>query len=220
MLVRDQHALEELQDRPQGAREITGKHPRQAAERGWKVPDEIRADALCRIAELLESPGLTPRALASILRTLVAFDRTDMLDEKLTLDRVKWAAGQPKETVETAAALLGSENFWGHALASGRAFGASLLLSCAGGVAIGLALGAHRFSGAVAAPMLTALYTIPKVTLYPMVLLVFGLGISAKVAFGVMHGIIPVAIFTMNGVRNIHAVYFRAARAMRLASPR
>ena len=40
---------------------------RQAAERGWKVPDEIRTDALCRIAELLESPGLTPRDLASIL---------------------------------------------------------------------------------------------------------------------------------------------------------
>jgi hypothetical protein len=89
----------------EGAREITGKRTRQAAERGWKVPDEIRADALCRIAELLESPGLTPRDLASILRTLVAFDRTDMLDEKLTLDRAKWAAGRPKETVETAADL-------------------------------------------------------------------------------------------------------------------
>jgi hypothetical protein len=78
---------------------------RQAAERGWKVPDAIRTDALCRIAELLKSPGLTPRALASILRTLVAFDRTDVLDEKLTLDRAKWAAGQPNETVETAADL-------------------------------------------------------------------------------------------------------------------
>jgi NitT/TauT family transport system permease protein len=115
----------------------------------------------------------------------------------------------PLETVETAAALLGSENFWGHALASGRA--------CAGGVAIGLALGAHRFSGAVAAPMLTALYTIPKVTLYPMVLLVFGLGISAKVAFGVMHGIIPVVIFTMDAVRNINPVLLKTARVLKLS---
>jgi NitT/TauT family transport system permease protein len=123
----------------------------------------------------------------------------------------------PLETVETAAALLGSENFWGHALASGRAFGASLLLSCAGGVAIGLALGAHRFSGAVAAPMLTALYTIPKVTLYPMVLLVFGLGISAKVAFGVMHGIIPVIIFTMDAVCNINPVLLKTARVLKLS---
>jgi NitT/TauT family transport system permease protein len=123
----------------------------------------------------------------------------------------------PLETVETAAALLGSENFWRHALATGRAFATSLLLSCIGGIAIGLALGAHRFSGAVAAPMLTALYTIPKVTLYPMVLLIFGLGISAKIAFGVMHGIIPVIIFTMDAVRNINPVLIKTARVLKLS---
>ena len=49
-----------------------------------------------------------------------------------------------------------------------------------------------------------------------MILLLFGLGISAKIAFGVIHGIIPVILFTMNAVRNIRAVYLRAARAMRL----
>jgi NitT/TauT family transport system permease protein len=49
------------------------------------------------------------------------------------------------------------------------------------------------------------------------ILLLFGLGISAKIAFGVIHGIIPVAIFTMNAVRNLRAVYFRAAKAMRLS---
>ena len=123
----------------------------------------------------------------------------------------------PVETVKTAAELLGSETFWGHALASGRAFGLSLLMSSIGGVAIGLALGAHRFSGAVASPVLTALYTIPKVTLYPMVLLIFGLGISAKVAFGVMHGIIPVVIFTMDAVRNINPVLMKTARVFKLS---
>src|SRR5215470_18653261 len=49
----------------------------------------------------------------------------------------------PVETVKTAIELLGSDNFWGHALASGRAFGLSLIMSSIGGVAIGLALGAH-----------------------------------------------------------------------------
>jgi NitT/TauT family transport system permease protein len=32
----------------------------------------------------------------------------------------------------------------------------------------------------------------------------------------VIHGIIPVILFTMNAVRNIRAVYLRSARAMRL----
>jgi NitT/TauT family transport system permease protein len=122
----------------------------------------------------------------------------------------------PIETVKIAVALLGSENFWRNALATGRAFGLSLVISSVGGVAVGLALGAHRFSGAVAAPILTAFYTVPKVTLYPMVLLIFGLGISAKVAFGVMHGIIPVIIFTMDAIRNVNPVWLKTARVLKL----
>jgi NitT/TauT family transport system permease protein len=48
------------------------------------------------------------------------------------------------------------------------------------------------------------------------VLLLFGLGMSARVAFGAMHGIIPVVLFTMNAVRSIPPVYIRAGHAMRL----
>jgi NitT/TauT family transport system permease protein len=39
---------------------------------------------------------------------------------------------------------------------------------------------------------------------------------EAKVAFGAIHGILPVAIFAMNAVRNIKPVHVKAARAMRL----
>ena len=44
-----------------------------------------------------------------------------------------------------------------------------------------------------------------------MILLLFGLGMSAKVAFGALHGIIPVALFTMNAVRNVNRTYLRPA---------
>ena len=48
------------------------------------------------------------------------------------------------------------------------------------GVALGLVLGMRRFAGEVAEPILSSLYTIPKVTLYPIMLLIFGLGMLAK----------------------------------------
>ena len=38
----------------------------------------------------------------------------------------------------------------------------------------------------------------------------------AKVAFGALHGIIPVVLFTMNAVRNVNRTYLRAGRALRL----
>ena len=62
--------------------------------------------------------------------------------------------------------------------------------------------------------MLVALYSIPKITLYPILLLAFGLGMSAKVAFGAIHGIIPVALFTINAVRNIKPILIKTGRVL------
>jgi NitT/TauT family transport system permease protein len=79
-------------------------------------------------------------------------------------------------------------------------------------------MGAHRLSGAVGEPILVVIYSLPKITLYPVVLLIFGLGISGKVAFGAMHGILPVALLTMGAIRAIPQVYLRAARTLHLSS--
>ena len=57
-------------------------------------------------------------------------------------------------------------------------------------------------NGRAMEPMLVALYSIPKITLYPIILLVFGLGMSAEIAFGTIHGIIPEALFTLGAVRS------------------
>ncbi len=50
-----------------------------------------------------------------------------------------------------------------------------------------------------------------------MILLVFGLGMPAKVAFGAIHGIVPVAIFTLGAVRAVAPVYLKTARVLRLS---
>ncbi len=66
-------------------------------------------------------------------------------------------------------------------------------------------------------PVLAGFYTIPKVTLYPVVLLLFGLGMSAKVAFGVMHGLVPVTLFTIAAIKTLPPALPRTARALRLS---
>ncbi|MGA8819038.1 MAG: ABC transporter permease subunit [Xanthobacteraceae bacterium] len=95
--------------------------------------------------------------------------------------------------------------------------GYALILSYGIGLAIGVWMGAHRLSGAVGEPILVSLYSLPKITLYPVVLLMFGLGISGKVAFGALHGILPVALLTMGAIRTIPQVYLRSARTMQLS---
>ena len=126
------------------------------------------------------------------------------------------ALSSPRDTIQHAVALLGSARFWPNVLETAHAFVYALAISALGGLALGVALGAHRLSGEVAEPLLVALYAIPKITLYPLILLLFGLGLSAKVAFGAIHGIIPTALFAMGAVRAIAPVHLKTARALRL----
>jgi len=133
-----------------------------------------------------------------------------------------WAVGpdvvaSPAATIVRAGALLGTPAFWGHINATLTAFALASVISIVGGIALGLWLGLRRFAGDVADPILGTLYSIPKITLYPIILLMFGLGVSAKIAFGVIHGIFPIAIFAMNAVRNVAPVFRRTARVMRLS---
>jgi NitT/TauT family transport system permease protein len=123
----------------------------------------------------------------------------------------------PFETFRYLAELLSTSTFWNHLAETGRAFGVALVIAITLGLFIGLVLGLHRLSAEVAEPVLVALYSIPKITLYPIVLLVFGIGVPAKIAFGAIHGIVPVAIFTMNAVRNIDPVLIKTARVLKLS---
>ena len=122
----------------------------------------------------------------------------------------------PLPTLQHLWEMVGQKRFAPHVTETGLAFLQALAISWAGGIAIGLLLGGHRLSGEVAEPILVGIYSLPKITLYPVILLLFGLGMSAKVAFGALHGIIPVALFTMNAVRNVNRTYLRTGQAMRL----
>jgi NitT/TauT family transport system permease protein len=136
---------------------------------------------------------------------------------------VHWIAGDiavtsPASTIAHLWNLLGTARFWEHAAETAQAFAFAVAISLLGGVALGVMLGLNRTSGVVSEPILIALYSLPKVTLYPLVLLCFGLGMPAKVAFGAMHGLIPVTIFTMKAIMQIKPALWRTAYAMRLTT--
>ena len=128
------------------------------------------------------------------------------------------ALRSPARTVQTMAAMLGDARFLPHVWETLLAFAQAFAIAVAVGLLVGVSIGASRLAGEVAEPILVALYSIPKVTLYPIILLVFGIGMPAKVAFGAIHGIVPIAIFAMNAIRNINPVYLRTARVLRLSA--
>jgi NitT/TauT family transport system permease protein len=135
-----------------------------------------------------------------------------------------WFAGEaaiepPLATFRYTAHLVATEAFWPHVSETMRAFAAPLTIALAAGLLIGFWLGFYRLAGDVFEPMLMAVYSIPKITLYPIVLLAFGLGMPAKIAFGAIHGVVPVALFTINAVRNISPMLIKTGRALKLGGP-
>ena len=132
-----------------------------------------------------------------------------------------WYAGSsaltsPLDTIAYLGELLFSPRFYPHLLETAQAFAVALGIAISCGILIGFTLGLYRFAAEVGEPVLVALYSIPKLTLYPIVLLAFGIGMPAKIAFGAIHGIMPIAIFALGAVRNLNPVFLKAARVMRL----
>lgn len=84
------------------------------------------------------------------------------------------------------------------------------------GLGIATIMGLSRFWGAVLESPLVWLYSIPKVTLYPVFLLVLGLTIESRVAFAVAHGFIPLVLFAYSGMQSVTPVQRRVQRLYRL----
>lgn len=127
------------------------------------------------------------------------------------------ALRSPLETIRFTLAFVASPLFSDNVFQTLEAFGIALLLSIVIGLSIGFSLGLSRFMREVFEPSLIALYSVPKITLYPIVLLACGLGMPSKIAFGTIHGVVPIALFTINAVRNVRPVLIKTGRILKLS---
>lgn len=91
------------------------------------------------------------------------------------------------------------------------------MLAIVAGVCVGVSLGTSDFWKDVFEPILIGTYSIPKVTLFPLFLFVFQLGMDSKIAFGWFHGIFPIAILTMSAMATINEEHLKLARSLQLS---
>lgn len=127
------------------------------------------------------------------------------------------ALASPLATFHYTVKLFATDSFDAQVYETLRAFTIAYALSVVIGLSVGFWLGFDRLSADALEPMIVSLYAIPKLTLYPILLLAFGLGLSAKVAFGVLHGVIPIILFTLGAVHNTKPILIKTGQVLKLS---
>jgi NitT/TauT family transport system permease protein len=122
----------------------------------------------------------------------------------------------PWTTFANAWSMLKMPEYWPDIGESIRAFLIALLIAFGIGIVGGVLIGTWRTCSEVLEPLLVNVNTVPKVALYPVILLIFGLGMWSKVVFGALHGVIPIMISSIGAVRNVNPIYVQCGRTMHL----
>lgn len=87
------------------------------------------------------------------------------------------------------------------------------LIGVVTGVAFGILLGYFRVARASLSPTFSALYSIPKIAILPVMLVIFGLGETPRILTVAVSTFFIMQINTMDGVRSIDANVLEAGRA-------
>ena len=82
------------------------------------------------------------------------------------------------------------------------------------GILIGILIGLTNIGRRSMYPIVLLLYGIPQAIILPLFVLVFGLGPASKIAFGFSHGVFPVIVNTIAGMRNVSPLLLGGAAAM------
>ena len=81
------------------------------------------------------------------------------------------------------------------------------------GMLIGVLVGLTNIGRRSLYPIVLLLYGIPQAILLPLFVLIFGLGPASKIAFGFSHGIFPVIVNTIAGMRNVSPLLIARRRS-------
>ena len=113
------------------------------------------------------------------------------------------------------AGVLGAGAFWGNALVTGGELLVAMAAGGGAGLLVGLLLGSVRFLSAALERWVAFLGPTPKIVLFPVLLLMFGVGAGSKMAMGAVSCFFPVALAVAAGVRSVDPKLLLVGRSFR-----
>src|SRR5450432_1290532 len=90
----------------------------------------------------------------------------------------------------------------------------AMLFACGGGLLGGAVVGSLPRPRVLIMPMVSSLYAVPLVILYPVFTVWLGIGSESKIAFAGIYGFLPTMLATAAGIQTIDPQLLLAARSM------
>ncbi|MGA2393392.1 MAG: ABC transporter permease [Candidatus Lustribacter sp.] len=89
----------------------------------------------------------------------------------------------------------------------------AFVLAVLAGATVGIAIGITTLGRRSLFPFVLLLFGLPQVTVLPLVILIFGLGPASRIAFGFTHGVLPIIVTTVTGMRTVNPLLLASARS-------
>jgi NitT/TauT family transport system permease protein len=119
----------------------------------------------------------------------------------------------PSTVLHTLAMMIRTGEIPYHVAVSLRRIILGFLLGAVPAVGAGLAMGLSRPVRALLMPLVSAIYPIPKIAVYPLIIFYLGLGEASKISIVALSIFFLVLLNTMAGVLAVDPAYFKIARA-------
>jgi ABC-type nitrate/sulfonate/bicarbonate transport system permease component len=161
--------------------------------------------ALVRIHLEHERLAIGSGAFIAFLLMWEAFGRSGLIDPLFI--------SSPTRVAAAGYGLVQDRDFWNDLAVSASEFGLGYGAAAATAIPLGLAIGLSRRLQYLLGPFIDALNAVPRVTLLPLIIIWFGIGIWSKVAVVFLGAVIPIAISTQSGARTSETRFIRVARS-------
>ena len=119
----------------------------------------------------------------------------------------------PSRVIAAGWQLARERDFWNDLRISGTEFILGYGAAVAVAIPLGLAVGLSKRLQYMLSPFVDTLNAVPRVTLLPLIVIWFGIGLWSKVAVVFLGAVIPILINTQSGVKTSEARFIRVAKS-------
>ncbi|MDQ2723582.1 MAG: ABC transporter permease subunit [Actinomycetota bacterium] len=145
----------------------------------------------------------------------------------LVLVAIWWAAAilrdsavlpDPVSAVDRLTVNLGDERFQTNLIDTVVRLVVAYCLVVVLGATIGFTVGLSRFWSDVVSPIAYAIYSIPKIVLFPLFLVFLGLGASSQIGFAVFSGVLPMFLMVMSATAGVPRLQLKLAASLQMGT--